>query len=73
MYKEIPEFINKIFENGAHDKMNELLGNPKGTLLDGFHYGFEEDGTRKYIMGYELPKIKYQKNLPYCIYQNLHG
>ena len=58
VYKEIPEFINKIFENGTHNKMNELLGNPKGTLLDGFHYGFEEDGTRKYIMGAELPETE---------------
>ena len=55
VYKEIPEFINKIFENGTHDKMNELLRNPKCTLLDGFHYEFEEDGTRKYLMGSELP------------------
>jgi AraC family transcriptional regulator len=52
-YEEIPEFINKIFKNGTHDRINELLGNPKGTLLNGFHYGFEEDGTRKYIMGAE--------------------
>ena len=52
-YKEIPEFINKIFEDGTHDRINELLGNPKGTLLDGFHYGFKEDGTRKYMMGDE--------------------
>ena len=58
VYKEIPEFINNIFEDGTHDKMNELLGNPKGTLLDGFHYEFEEDGTRKYIMGAELPKTE---------------
>jgi len=55
-YKEIPEFINKLFKNGAHDRMNELIGNPKGILLDGFHYGFKEDGTRKYIMGAELPE-----------------
>lgn len=53
-YEEIPKFINKIFENGTHDRINERLGNPKGTLLNGFHYGFEEDGTRKYIMGAEL-------------------
>lgn len=55
-YEEIPKFINKIFENGTHDKINELLGNPKGTLLNGFHYGFEEDGTRKYIIGAEMAK-----------------
>lgn len=55
-YEEIPKFINEIFENGTYDKINELLGNPKGTLLDGFHYGFEEDGTRKYIMGAEMVK-----------------
>lgn len=58
VYKEIPQFINKIFENGTHDKINELLKNPKGNLLDGFHYDFEEDGTRKYMMGYEMPETK---------------
>ncbi|MCM1989502.1 AraC family transcriptional regulator [Oceanirhabdus seepicola] len=58
IYKEIPEFINKIFENGTHERINELLGNPKGTLLDGFHYGFKEDGTRKYMMGYEMPETE---------------
>ncbi|MBU3104683.1 AraC family transcriptional regulator [Clostridium gasigenes] len=52
-YEEIPKFINKISKNGIHDRINGLLGNSKGTLLNGFHYGFEEDGTRKYIMGDE--------------------
>ncbi len=56
-YEEIPRFINKIFENGTHDRINELLENPKGTLLNGFHYGFKEDGTRKYIMGAELLEV----------------
>lgn len=59
-YEEIPKFINKIFENGTHDRINELLGNSKGTLLNGFHYGFEEDGTRKYIMGAEM----FQEGIP---------
>jgi AraC family transcriptional regulator len=58
IYKEIPEFINDIFENGTHDKINALLGNPEGSLLDGFHYDFKEDGTRKYMMGYEMPEIE---------------
>lgn len=56
-YDEIPKFINKAFQNGTHNKINELIGRPKGTLLNGFHYGFKEDGTRKYLMGAELPKI----------------
>lgn len=56
-YEEIPKFINKIFENGTHDRINELLENPKGTLLNGFHYGFKEDGTRRYIMGAELLEV----------------
>lgn len=53
-YKEIPKFIIDSFKNGTHARINTLLDNPKGTLLEGFHYGFEEDGTRKYIMGAEL-------------------
>lgn len=55
-YKDIPEFINKISENGTLDRINELLGNPKNSLLDGFHYDFKEDETRKYMMGYEMPE-----------------
>jgi AraC family transcriptional regulator len=57
-YMEIPKFINKIFENGTHDRINEIVGNPKGTLLDGFHYGFKEDGTRNYMMGHEMPETQ---------------
>jgi len=58
IYKEIPEFVNRIFEDGTHDRINKLLGNTIGTLLDGFHYDFNEDGTRKYMMGYEKPEIE---------------
>lgn len=57
-YREIPEFINKIFENGSHDSINQILDNPKGKLLDGFHYDFKEDGTRTYMMGSEIPKTE---------------
>jgi AraC family transcriptional regulator len=57
-YKEIPKFLNGIFEDGTHDMINEVLRNVKGTLLDGFHYDFQEDGTREYMMGYEMPEIK---------------
>jgi AraC family transcriptional regulator len=53
-YTEIPEFINKIFEDGTHDRINKILGHTKGSLLNGFHYDFKEDGTRKYMMGYEM-------------------
>ncbi|MFD3157848.1 effector binding domain-containing protein [Haloimpatiens sp. FM7330] len=57
-YREIPEFINKIFENGIYDRINQVLGNPEGSLLYGFHYNFKEDGTRKYMMGYEMLKAE---------------
>jgi AraC family transcriptional regulator len=53
-YEHIPKFINEIFENGTHDRINQVLGKSKGTLLNGYHYGFKEDGTRKYIMGDEV-------------------
>ncbi|WP_434297736.1 AraC family transcriptional regulator [Clostridium sporogenes] len=57
-YKEIPEFINKIFKDGTHDRINQVLGNSKGSLLYGFHYDFKENGTRKYMMGYEMPRTE---------------
>lgn len=56
-YREIPEFINKIFNDKTYDRINEIVGNPKGNLLNGFHYDFKENGTRKYMMGYKMPKV----------------
>lgn len=53
-YEDIPKFISEIFQNGTHDRINHVLGNSKGTLLNGYHYGFKEDGSRKYIMGDEV-------------------
>lgn len=39
VYDEIPKFINKTFQNGTYDRINELIGHPKCTLLNGFHCG----------------------------------
>ncbi|MBI9012652.1 MAG: effector binding domain-containing protein [Clostridiales bacterium] len=54
IYNDIPEFINRIFENGTRDRINDLMSKPKDNLLDGFHYDFEDDGARKYMMGCEM-------------------
>lgn len=58
-YRDIPKFISGIFENGVHDRINEMLGRPKGSLLSGFHYDFKEDGTRKYMMGHEMVREEF--------------
>ncbi len=57
IYNDIPEFINHIFENKTCDRINDLMDKPKENLLDGFHYDFEEDGSRKYMMGCDLDKM----------------
>ncbi|BBH19218.1 AraC family transcriptional regulator [Paenibacillus baekrokdamisoli] len=55
-FKEIPEFVEKIWKNGTHDQINEVVGRSFGTLLYGYYFDFKEDGTRRYMMGYELPE-----------------
>lgn len=56
LYKEIPEFCDKIWEDGTHLKINEFLGYPKMHMLHGIHYDFKEDGSRSYMMGWEVPE-----------------
>lgn len=56
LYNEIPEFHNQIWEDGTHLKMNKLLGFSKMHMLHGIHYDFQEDGSRKYMMGWEVPE-----------------
>jgi len=55
-YKEIPEFCDKIWEDGTHYKINQILGYPRMHMLHGIHYDMKEDGSRRYMMGWEVPK-----------------
>ncbi|MBK1812270.1 AraC family transcriptional regulator [Clostridium sp. YIM B02505] len=56
LYEEIPKFCDKIWVDGTHQKINEFLGYPKMHMLHGIHYDFKEDGSRKYMMGWEAPE-----------------
>lgn len=58
---EIPAFCKRIWEDGTHFKTNELLGYPKTHMLYGIHYDFKEDGSRKFMMGWEVPEIDIPK------------
>ncbi|WP_293202143.1 AraC family transcriptional regulator [Paenibacillus sp.] len=55
-YKEIPVFVEKIWKDGTHNQILELLERPDGTLLYGYHYDFAEDGSKRYLMGAEAPE-----------------
>lgn len=55
-YSEIPAFVEKIWTDGTHDRINEMAGRPAGSLLFGYYYDFREDGTKRYLMGMELPE-----------------
>ncbi|MFD1176449.1 effector binding domain-containing protein [Paenibacillus puldeungensis] len=55
---EIPAFVEKIWKDGTHDQINELVGRPAGSLLYGYYFDFREDGTKRYLMGTELPEGK---------------
>lgn len=61
LYKEIPEFCDKIWDDGTHLKINEFLGYPKMHMLHGIHYDFKEDGSRRYMMGWEVPEKEIPK------------
>lgn len=61
LYKEIPEFCDKIWEDGTHLKINEFLGYNERHMLHGIHYDFKEDGTRRYMMGWEVPETDVPK------------
>ncbi|WP_150269879.1 AraC family transcriptional regulator [Paenibacillus tepidiphilus] len=57
-YNEVPVFTETIWNDGTHDRINELLGRPAGSLLYGYHYDYAEDGSRRYLMGMDLPAGK---------------
>lgn len=58
---EIAAFCDKIWRDGIHRRMNELLGYPEMHMLHGIHYDFKEDGSRRYMMGWEAPEITIPK------------
>lgn len=55
-YDAIPAFVERIWLDGTHDRVNAALGNPKGTLLFGYYFDFEDSGAKRYMMGGELPE-----------------
>jgi len=55
-FEEIPKFVEKLWNNGTHKRINEAVGRSEGSLLYGYHYDFSEDGTKHYMMGTELPE-----------------
>lgn len=57
-FTEIPTFVEEIWKNGTHDKINETVDRPVGSLLNGYYFDFSEDGTRSYMMGFALPDGK---------------
>jgi AraC family transcriptional regulator len=70
-YKEIPEFTDKIWDDGTHYKINQILGYNRMHMLHGIHYDFKEDGSRRYMMGWEVPEIGVPKeykvlDIPAC-------
>lgn len=54
-FTEIPAFVEVIWKNGTHDQINETVGRPVGSLLNGYYFDFSEDGTKSYMTGVELP------------------
>ncbi len=78
LYKEIPEFCDKIWEDGTHLKINEFLGYSKMHMLQGIHYDFKEDGSRRYMMGWKVPDKDITNeykivNIPSCTWAVFDG
>ncbi|HEX3022116.1 MAG TPA: AraC family transcriptional regulator [Lachnospiraceae bacterium] len=63
-YHEIPAFCDRIWEDGTHYRMNQILGYPRMHMLHGIHYDFKEDGSRRYMMGWEVEENDIPKE--YC-------
>lgn len=53
---EVLKFCDEIWDNGTHLKINKFLGYTQMHLLHSIHYDFKEDGRRRYLMGWEIPK-----------------
>ncbi|MFF2911558.1 GyrI-like domain-containing protein [Paenibacillus sp. NPDC057934] len=45
-----------IWKNDTHDQINEAVGRPVGSLLNGNYFDFSEDGNKSYMTGVELPE-----------------
>lgn len=78
LYKEIPEFCDKIWEDGTHLKINKFLGYNERHMLHGIHYDFKEDGGRRYMMGWEVPQTDVPKeykilDIPSCTWAVFEG
>lgn len=54
-FTEIPAFVEEIWKNGTTARINESAGRESDVLLNGYHYDFREDGTRRYLFGAVLP------------------
>jgi len=55
-FEILPLFGDQIMEDGTHDKINSMAGNPPGTLLSGVHFGFNVDtGVSQYMFAADLP------------------
>ncbi|WP_028594619.1 AraC family transcriptional regulator [Paenibacillus assamensis] len=55
-YQEIPMFVEAVWNNGTHDRINEVLGNSLQTLLDGYHFDLDEESRRSYLVGGVVPE-----------------
>ncbi|MEO3945806.1 AraC family transcriptional regulator [Gorillibacterium sp. CAU 1737] len=55
-FTEVAAFVEEIWKDGTHDRINETVNRPAGSLLNGYFFDFAEDGTRHYLMGTELPE-----------------
>ena len=53
-YSEIPTFVESIWRDGTIAAINHALGRESDALLDGYHYDFREEGSRRYLMGAQV-------------------
>ena len=62
-YIVLPEFADEVMENGVHNRINDFVGNPHGTLLDGVFFNFQKDGSRSYMFAAEIGDQKVPDDL----------
>lgn len=78
LFREIPEFCDRIWKDGTHLKINELLGFNRMHMLYGIHYDFKDDGSRRFMMGWEVPETYIAReykilNIPACTWVVFEG
>jgi AraC family transcriptional regulator len=61
LYEVLPAFGDEIWEDGTHNRINDIAENPHGSLLFGVYFDYKEDGSRSYMFAANKPEKEIPK------------